>query len=52
MCAHAVGAHVLVVATFGFCGRYQIEEYILCLFCVCVCHCLNSVDRCSVGVCD
>lgn len=40
MCAHAVGAHVLMVAvavaTFGFCGGYQIEEYILCLFCVCV----------------
>lgn len=40
MCAHVVGVHVLVaavaVAAFGFCGHYQIEEYILCLFCVCV----------------
>lgn len=51
LCAHAVRVHVLVaavaVAPFGFCGHYQTEDRILCVF-----RCLNSVDSCSVGVND
>lgn len=49
VCTHAVKVHVLVaaVAAFGFCGHYQTEDCILCVF-----RCLNSVDSCSVGVND